>query len=204
MTTTPTTTEDPVSQIARWRPRPEHVEARRLSGEVETYPVTSGRRAWQRLRALLPGDAVELVGRRGGAIVGRWQAPTAPAAVEELLDVEDDLDDEHDDDDDIPSHEASLVRWTIREMRGVYADQLRATREVIGALADAMRVQRETLVASMHQPARAQDDDDEDGGYGKLADILTKAAGLIAMQASSRPLAAAPGTVPPPRDSSAP
>jgi hypothetical protein len=194
---------DPLSAASRWRPRPARLRCLRPSGEVETYAVPDGRRAWSALRKLIPSDVLELVGEDAtGAIVGRWGSPTAAAvaaaAAEQL-------------NDDPPNDDAASFRWALREVRGVYADQLKAGRECLSLVLDALKVQREALadVAQLvaagrraRTAATEHEDDDQDDdreGFAQVTSLLRDAFRLYQAEHS------APATpIEPPRDSTPP
>lgn len=170
--------DDPISHAARWRPRPQSLEVRRATGEVETFAVSPSRRAWGQLRALVPPDVVELVGRREGNIVGRWVAPEPSDIPPPEPFVVDDA--------APPDEDARAMRWAAREVRGIYGDTLRAWKEVVSVLADALRVQREVMLHMPIAPA-PQPPDEDAAGYSQVSDLLSKAMALMAAQQAARP-----------------
>lgn len=194
---------DPLASASRWRPRPARLRCLRASGEVETYAVPDGRRAWGALRKLVPSDVLELVGEdSSGAIVGRWGSPTAAAVAAAAAEQQN---------DDPPNDDAASFRWALREVRAVYSDQLRAGRESLALVLEALKVNRETLadvaqLAAAGRRARAVEtdhdgdgdgDDDDRDGFEQVSSLLRDA--LRLWQAERQP-AAPTDPIEPPRD----
>jgi hypothetical protein len=190
---------DPIATASRWRPRPVRLRCLRPTGEVETYAVPEGRRAWSALRKLIPADVLELVGEdAAGAIVGRWGSPSAAAIAAAAAEQQN---------DEPPSEDASAFRWALREVRGIYRDQLTAQREALSLVLDALKVQREAIAeVQLARRARAaavdedrdQDDDPNDReGFEQITSVLRDAFRL--WQAERQPPPTDP--IAPPRDS---
>lgn len=191
---------DPLSAASRWRPRPARLQCLRSSGEVETYAVPDGRRAWSALRKLIPADVLELVGHdASGAIVGRWGSPAAAAIAAVAAEQQN---------DEPPTDDAAAFRWALREVRTMYADQLKAGRESLALVLDALKVQRETLqdvaqLAAAGRRARsaAEEDDDQEEdreGFQQVTSVLRDAFKLWQAERSGAPPAE---PIEPPRDS---
>jgi hypothetical protein len=183
---------DPVLHVARWRPRPSHVEARKPDGTVETFAVGEGRRAWQQLRRLLPRQITEIVGRHKGNIVGRWEAPDDQLETEAEAHVENHRTTAAPDPTDAPSPDAGVMRWTAQLMRSIYRDQLDGVRVLVHECALLLRSHREHLTT----PTVISAPDDSGGGdeaYTKLISMLGAVSAVLAQQR-----AAAPGPPPGP------
>lgn len=181
----------------RWRPAPKSIAVYQ-AGEGASGPppliveLRRGRRRWEHVRSVLSGVTVRAAQGlgEGGVVVGTWSAP-APAAA----------DDEEEDGIEVEDgalavgcpacggvNTLAVVRWAMGAARGMYGDQLEATRNILASMGEALSTLGSTYrtalsVATSPEPAGAGGDDEQD--FRQVKDILMTVGMLRAQQAAA-------------------